>query len=297
MPKNIISEAVYMKFIQLRNRKIIYLLMISVCFAAVYAVYFIFLQQLSADEPFVSDLFYRLRYYMKSREIISPSLRMISIDEKDIEILNIKKNDRTVFGQMIDILSTALPAVIVMDIIFRENSGADGNRELVENTQKAGNVFYPVYLSDKDPEGLINDRSWQAIREKTELDIRTLQSKKIPARYNMESYPFKNLSRAAAGLGDISLPSVPGRRVMRVPLISSFHDALMPSLVLIPVCRFFNVSRGNIEFHSGKYIKLINAGLPEGERRDIYIPVDSEGRMMINFTGQTLLHHFSQSVC
>jgi DNA-binding CsgD family transcriptional regulator len=251
----------------------------------VYAGSVVFSQTFAIAEQCVHNLFFQLRYRIKGNENVSPYLRLVSIDEKDTEVLDIAKNDRTVFGRMINILSASDPALVVMDFIFKADPHMKGDKELVDSTRKAGNIFYPVILSEENHSELTWDKNTPLICRKMEANAKVSHKNDTLIYYNIDSYPFRDLALAAEGLGDISLQPDSNKLVVRIPLFFAFHDGFMPSLILTSICHFLNVKQDDIEIYFGKYIKLGNAEYPDGDVKDLFIPIDDKGAMAINYYG------------
>jgi HD-GYP domain-containing protein (c-di-GMP phosphodiesterase class II) len=95
------------------------------------------------------------------------------------------------------------------------------------------------------------------------------------------------------------LPDMDGV-IRRIPLIYKYHNSYIFSLTFRVVCDYLKINYNEIEIFFGRYILLKNAEFPNGLKKDIKIPIDQEGNMMINFVGtwnDSFFHYdFSQLI-
>ena len=66
---------------------------------------------------------------------------------------------------------------------------------------------------------------------------------------------------------------------------SDTKDGFYPSLPFRLVCDYLGVGPEKITVKPGSYIRIKDARLPGGPARDLFIPIDSNGAMIINFIG------------
>jgi CHASE2 domain-containing sensor protein len=94
------------------------------------------------------------------------------------------------------------------------------------------------------------------------------------------------LAIQAKGIGHINInPDIDGI-YRRVPLLIRHGDGYFPVLTLRMAADYLGVNPSHIEVAFGKHILLKDAHFPGGRRRDIKIPIDDQGQMIINFAGK-----------
>ncbi|HOJ50671.1 MAG TPA: adenylate/guanylate cyclase domain-containing protein [Spirochaetota bacterium] len=117
--------------------------------------------------------------------------------------------------------------------------------------------------------------------------------------------PVEEISRQALGLGSALVETDPDGNVRKMPLLFLYYDdrvlkepVFLPTIDLTLIMRYLDVKPEDLEIVFGKYIKVNNAKVPikkknkEGiyetiatKTQDIYIPIDKEGKMFINYQG------------
>ncbi|MBI2951594.1 CHASE2 domain-containing protein [bacterium] len=106
--------------------------------------------------------------------------------------------------------------------------------------------------------------------------------------------PLKPLVEAARGVGFAqAFPDLDGTR-RRFPLVLLYENRLMPSLALIMLCDYLRVPLASVQIVEGKHVRLPGAHLPGGRVKDISVPIDAKGQMLVNWAGeflQTFLHY------
>jgi len=70
-----------------------------------------------------------------------------------------------------------------------------------------------------------------------------------------------------------------------MPMLFRYGDGYIPSIALSAACDILGVKPQAIEVSFGSHIRLPAARMPDGHTRDIDIPIDRRGRMIVNFAG------------
>ncbi len=98
--------------------------------------------------------------------------------------------------------------------------------------------------------------------------------------------PLNSLVEAAKGVGFAQAdPDVDGTR-RKFPLVLFYEGRIVPSLALIMVCDYLQVPLTNIKVEEGEgYIRLPNAHMTDGGVKDIEIPIDPKGQLLVNWAG------------
>lgn len=184
------------------------------------------------------------RFKLRSQTAGDSRIVIIEIAEDSLNFLGRWPFDRKYHALLIRALKEAGDKAVVFDILFSENSASDD--KLIEETQQAGNVFYPVAF---------------------ELD-KGIQAKRIIAPL------LPNLQETSAGYGHINvIPDIDGK-IRRVPLVINYNDINIPHLSLNVASEYLGIEVDKIKTEKNT-IKL---------NSKINIPCDDEGLSFINYT-------------
>jgi len=241
----------------------------------------------------LNDQLYRFRYKIKGPEEvwnggqknIESHITMIELDDSGYDRLDeLRKiyGERYFEADVINILNEADVSSIAYDTIF----ATEKDQSLIEATNNAKRVYYPLVLLPIDT----SQESTQKIDRvlKSNLwNIRVTKSgKPIQGRVYYSTNP--ELASAAKGLGHINFsPDIDGI-FRRVPLLIRHDGSYFPTLTLLIASDYLGVNPSQMEVAFGKHFLLKGARFPDGTKRDIKIPIDDQGRMIINYAGNWL---------
>jgi adenylate cyclase len=180
-------------------------------------------------------------------------------------------------------------AAQVYDFIFAARINEDNDRDLIDAVEEAGNVYFGMAfnLRRKDQR-----RSEQPKSTSTQYLDRTKWLVKIEG--NPDSFyeginpllTFPELASATRGLGSLSVKFDRDGVLRRVPLLLHYNDAFYPMLPFRIVCEYLRVPPENIIVRPGEHIILQAVQGPAGPPpRDIVIPIDMNGNMVVNYIG------------
>lgn len=222
------------------------LILFALCFFVALSVFFV-----TGQKPFrlieLKMLDYRFQF--RGKTAISKDIVLVSIGEKDIELLGRWPWPRKYHSDLIQILNNYGAKVIGYDILFSEPDKEDPESDicLAESVKEARNVCLPMAFSGND-----KDRN----------DLMPLDC-------------FHNVS---AGCGFVNVSADEDGIVRRMPLRIGGKSAFGLELA----CRFLRVENAGIELVPKRSLIL---PLPNRDR--ITIPLDHKNRMLINFPGLT----------
>jgi len=178
----------------------------------------------------------------------------------------------------------------VFDFIFAAKKDEKGDAALVGAAKEAGNTYFGMAfeLMQEDLPPANRTRGSEAldyvIRTSWHVSVRG-ESKKL---YRVEEphLTYPELADASRGLGSLSVKFDPDGVLRRVPLLVRIKDSFYPLLPLRVICDYLKVGPDKIIFEPGKHIILSDAVKPGVTKsRDIIIPVDRKGNMVINYIG------------
>lgn len=185
--------------------------------------------------------------------------------------------DRRVHAQVFDMLKQAGARSVLVDIVFDHPvKDPAEDKAMVEAARRAGNVIFPVVF--KEAEGPGTDEFFvKAPRHLVHAEVEGFGE--IPGVREL-NLPLPGLVEAAAGLGHIQSTTVSGA-MRRTPLLYAAKGGFVPSMALVAALRDLEVDPTAIRIERGKAIRL-KPRLSE----EIAIPINSEGRVWINYAGE-----------
>ncbi|MBN2533347.1 MAG: CHASE2 domain-containing protein [Spirochaetales bacterium] len=234
------------------------------------------------------DQLFRLRYTLFHREAISQYLIHVVFDDESYASLESSPWDRQVYGEIMEILKQAGAGYIACDIFFQYRKDGSGDEFFIDAVKQARNVYFPVVayempFSLPGKEGIPSRVALSVIKESLFYPVMKKKGNPFTSEYILT--PFDELFEYSAGTGHINCsPDIDGIN-RTFPLIYQYNDGFLPALTLKMVCDYLGVDASNIEITFGKSIVLKHARLTGNRIRDITIPVDTRGRVVINYVG------------
>ena len=238
-------------------------------------------------------------HLFSARSRIKPMLA--SADDRVIHVDANFNAFRSQHAQVIRNLSAMDISILALDTIFSEQVGDEEDLPLINAAAQAGNVYL----------GLDFDFSNQpAHASKNELNVKQkqyLDSTKwqVTVEGNAGRFPvahnpvmtYAALTSASHGLGFLNIVPDPDGILRRIPLLVKFEDGFYPSIAFQVVCHYLNVSPQNIIIQPGSSIILKGVRqLQKDSARDLIIPIDASGNMILNYTGSwKKIRHYSYS--
>ena len=241
---------------------------------------------------FFSDLFrdwdrktLDMRFQLRGPITTDPNIVMIDADDPSAEVYGRWPWPRSVHAEMIDFLRQENSGVTVFDILFAQPVDDGGDSRLVEATKNNAKVIYPVavdFLEQNDP---ATSKENPALPSISRLPAARENSKEFKSVKSVTA-PLPQLLAAADGIGHIATNRDKDGMVRRVPLLVRYNGKLLPSLSLQVVLNYLGVPLSDIKI-SKFAIHLKGAATSKNNlAKDISIPVDSNGQMLINYAGR-----------
>jgi class 3 adenylate cyclase/CHASE2 domain-containing sensor protein len=183
----------------------------------------------------------------------------------------------------------------------------DHDRALADVCQQAGNVYFSGYFqiteANQSWEYVINntiernelkEEGYRALLERGfYIDFPGAKDSSIPRTVDIFP-PLAIHTNAVRGVGYVQ-PLYDSDGVARwFPLVLVYEGKLFPALVLVMACDYLRVPLQSLDIRPGEYIRFPNAHMPDGKQKDLYIPIDDRGAMLVNWTGryeETFTHY------
>jgi class 3 adenylate cyclase len=275
-----------------RNRKLrVFLLLILCSFIAAHLCFRLLPNVFEIGNAQAVDQLYVLRTSFQTfRPVYDPTVAHVDLNNASIQRLKNLYLNRGHYARLIRNLSAMGVSAQVFDFIFAAKKDEQGDADLVRAAKEAGNAYFgmafelrketqPLSNRAGDSEALdyVNQTSWQVFLKG--------ESKRL-YRVAEPQLTYSELAAAARGLGSLSVKFDPDGVLRRVPLLVRIKDSFYPLLPFRVICDYLKVDPDKIVFEPGKHIILRDAVKPGfKEPRDIIIPVDRSGNMIINYIG------------
>jgi len=200
--------------------------------------------------------------------------------------------DRAVFATMISGLHRAGAQVVGLDFHFGEESpaergGAGSDRALVEAATRAGNVLFPLPVN-------LSDHAGEA--PTVPLPLRNGMARSLPSfepavlhalpTTNHIAGPLPGLLQVARGVGHIGAISDADGVYRRVPSFVNAGGQAIPSLGVALAAAYLHIPPDRMTLSPGRSLTFQEATFSDGTKRNLSIPVDDQGDILINYAGR-----------
>jgi len=275
-----------------RNRKLrVFIFLILCSFVAAHLCFGLLPNVFETGNAQAVDQLYILRAAFQTfRPIYDPTVAHVDLNNASIQRLKNLYLNRGHYARLIRNLSAMGVSAQAFDFIFAARKDEQGDAALVRAAKEAGNVYFgmafelmqenlPLSEEAGDSEALdyVNRTGWQVSLKG--------ESKRL-YRVAEPQLTYPELAAASRGLGSLSVKFDPDGVLRRVPLLVRTKNSFYPLLPLRVICDYLKVDPDKIFFEPGKYIILSDAVKPGFKKpRDIVIPVDRKGNMIINYIG------------
>lgn len=225
-----------------------------------------------------------LRFRFQGTVETDPRIVMVDADDVSSTQYGRWPWKRSVHAEMIKLLKEAGAETVIYDVLFAYPGDVEEDNLLVQATKRAGNIVFPVAINLGDSSENINKGNGSNLQSSS---INNFSS--VSANYNVLSdriIPLKPLIKVSQGLGHIATNRDGDGVVRRVPLLVRNNNGLFPSLAFAGLLKYLKIPNSNVEIEKSS-ILLKDVPLPGGrEIKNIRIPIDTRGQMLINYAGR-----------
>ena len=223
---------------------------------------------------------FHARFLLRRPRPLHPDVRLVAITHTDQETLNVPWPwPREIHAQMLQVLSFYKAASVAWDIVFLEPREEAGDKALATVAAQTPNCafgfMYQIEQAAAAPPprpGLrIEDFAIRAEQPGDE----TIYAGAVP------QWPMPGLELPGR-LGFLNIREERGGVIIRAPLVMRYGGHIFPSLALLAVSQYLGVKLHDIEVKPAQWVRLESAG-----RGTFTIPIDSQGRMFVNYYGTT----------
>lgn len=215
----------------------------------------------------------------------------LDINNTTIRELNDYYLNRGHYARVVENLARMQVALQGYDFIFAARSHAADDLAFIEATRSAGNVYFGVAFTLRQDGAAAPSSSGNA--GTAAPSIAGLDPWPIQWEGSLDSLPhaldglptFPELASVSQGMGFLNVKADRDGVFRRTPLLIRLSDGFYPSLPFRIACDYLGVSPGNIHLYPRSRIVLAGARKPGEPPRDVVIPIDERGNMVINFVG------------
>lgn len=249
-----------------------------------------------------TDRLFELRARLGRQPAYQDAVVHVDIDDRSRLAREEFYLDRDHYARLIRNLGEAGVAAQLHDVIFAAPKSPEADRELLRATADSEGLYYGMAL------GLETDVPWAApdlpAEHRALLEALVWRPEVVgdASTFYTATRPFPTfpaLAREAAGLGFLDIVADRDGVYRRTPLLARYADGFLPSSPLVLVCRYLGVGPEDIVVRPGHSLTLRGARRPgEPEGRDLEIPIDRQGRMLVNYIGPwgSMRHYPFQTV-
>ena len=225
---------------------------------------------------------------------LNGNIIIVGLDEKALEKFGQFPFDRRVYGKLLKRIQRSKPAAVFYDIFIVEpNPSQDvGFFNYLHETRDMKVIFdYPFERKSED---------FAKIKYKKRFKLLERKSFEVPPDaksindYNFGALPLPGVLKNITGAGHAVIIADSDATFRKIPLVVKFNGRLYPQVAFLVALNYLQVPFKNVEFKMGEYVLLKKAQVPKidefgdvtnHETQDIEIPIDKEGKMLINYAG------------
>jgi adenylate cyclase len=196
----------------------------------------------------------------------------IDLDDPSLVTMGGRVPGREEMATVMRMLASAGTTAQVFDIVFAGQSG-EGDAALVDAAAAARNVYLGAAMQGRA----------QPSRPPLSWPLRVEgDPAAIPAATSVIE-PFAALRDVAAGVGALNVTPDADGVLRRMPLVMRVGDQYYPSLTLAVASDLLGVPPARIRLAPGRSLVLEGARLPGAGPRDLEIPIDASGALLLDF--------------
>jgi adenylate cyclase len=204
------------------------------------------------------DALFKIRYQLAGKNAISPYVAQVDFDDSSLFESDLTSADPEDVAGVLSALTGAYVDTILLDVVYPKSGGRAEDQLLADAVADHGGIIVPI-----------------VVRAQSDSSIR--------ADVVFETY--RELVTAAVGSGHVLAEPDRDGSFRRIRMVVLHGSQVVPSVSLAAACSYLRVPIGELEIDLGRRIVLLGATYPDGRVRDIVIPIDHQGRCVVNYVG------------
>lgn len=214
----------------------------------------------------------------------------VDINQTTLQRLNRRHLTREHHARGIASLAAMATRAQLYDFVFASERSPREDDLLVAAAREAGNVFFGLVLLfetiDRQREASPNGISSKDLLKAARWNVRFPDSFDAVPVARDAIITFPELASVSQGLGALNLRYDQDGVYRRYPLLFRYDNRAYPSIVLLTVCHYLGVAPDTVTLDPDRWLILPAARFPgASDPRDVRIPLDSSGNMIIDFIG------------
>lgn len=259
----------------------------------------LFLDQYPAVEKQFGEIelaTYDFRMRTRPTHRLSEDIQLVGLTDYDLDYYHEPLRTRQTHAEMQEVLQSLGVRSVMWDILFIDELDNDSIFSLYMQMVPTF-IPYHFYLTGQYPDFDVFRARWNWIRDNWRLPF---SGNMVPLRNPIRTAIFLKLptpelidgATSMGGLGHINVETDSDGVVRRIPLLIRLHtdelgDCLYPSISLQLVLHQLGLTMSDLDVRFGEFIEFTSGDPPVTTR----IPIDEQGRMMINFReGRTFIN-------
>jgi adenylate cyclase len=211
----------------------------------------------------------------------------VDLNDSSVRALAASYLNRSHFADVVRNLTQMGVVAQVFDFIFAAPTGIAEDAALVGATAQAGTIYFGAAFrwGEAGSPGPVAAQD-QAYLDRTKWRIRVEGDPASVPALVAPLLTFPELASRSRGLGFLNVEPDPDGVYRRIMLLARFGDGYFPSLAFRAICDYLHVDPSEIVLEPGRAVTLKNVRRKGATTpSDIVIPIDWQGRMIINFIG------------
>ena len=263
----------------------------ALVFLVVFGLITAFPRALEFFELKTVDSRFQIRDALGMNPEYSNALVHINLDNYSKQASGVSFWPKTHYADLIQRIAEGNAEAIACDVMFVEWADRAGNEELTESVVNAGSVISPFLLD------FSHAASPAAPPESLALDLNpSVEPGTVPQAAGVLVSPLADIAEQSAGVGFVNIIPDADGVVRRVRLVADLDGVLIPSFFLQALSAYLDYDIENIVPVDGS--KLILKDFPvgaKGSSRDINVPLDGQGNLVVNLAGPLNPENYPQS--
>jgi adenylate cyclase len=253
----------------------------------VHAAVFLFPATIGGWDDRMNDVLFHIRYVWSGPEPLDENIAHINIDDASMARVDRYVWSRAFYADLLSFLGRAGSRGAVFDIIFARPGFAHDDSVFIASAQSSGIAFSAIAFTPSEGSSMVHPGENRRVHiiDSSKWAVRIVRdgNPQIGSTPIVASIPA--LLGASRGIGFINAEADPDGVYRRMPLLMGFNGSYYPSLAFRVACDYLQVSPDSISVEFGRSIVLHSATFPGGTIRDIVIPIDNRGRLLLNYPG------------
>jgi adenylate cyclase len=241
----------------------------------------------------VMDHMTRLKYQLYGAADVSPNIVHIDINDSSLKQIPPDMDSQVLLTELLKKLKSLGVSAVAVDMLFPRCIHASDCEALVQAVAVSGNVYLPVILTadteSADPNPTILPTDLYPFKKQQDNSPATEEEMQIAFQN------YRELNESAAGLGHITGSPDSDGVFRRFPLLHRVDGSYTYSLSTLMLADYLSVKQSSILWLDNNDLHLPRAQFPDGRVIDINIPLDDQGRLLLNFPGpwNDSFYHYS----